>query len=207
MVFRVFLTGGDAGRRTSLLIRALSDLRVISGGWVKLTLSGGAERVPGLVEPREAAAAELPLAAFEDSRYSPEALLSRAAAALDEGAAREMCWLDPLLGDELADGAIAARIEELLGLELPVIGSVAAREECPNPGLYDRILSRLGADEGTLLLDADAAGRRRACRAAARVGRKHPRLGPSQEIRPPDEAARPAQEEHFPGVRRGHVYL
>lgn len=156
MVFRVFLTGGDAGRRTSLLIRALSDLRVISGGWVKLTLSGGAERVPGLVEPREAAAAELPLAAFEDSRYSPEALLSRAAAALDEGAAREMCWLDPLLGDELADGAIAARIEELLGLELPVIGSVAAREKCPNPELYDRILSRLGADEGTLLLDTDA---------------------------------------------------
>ena len=97
MVYRVFLTGGDAGRRTSLLIRALSDLRVISGGWVKLTLSGGAERVPGLVEPREAAAAELPLAA-----------------------------------------------------------SVAAREECPNHGLHDRILSRLGADEGTLLLDADA---------------------------------------------------
>ena len=107
-----------------------------------------AERVPGLVEPREAAAAELRSPPLRTAATAPKRC-SPAPPRRWTRARRARCaGSTPLLGDELADGAIAARIEELLGLELPVIGSVAAREKCPNPELYDRILSRLGADEG-----------------------------------------------------------
>lgn len=58
MEFRVFLRGGEQSGMTALLIRALSDLRVISGGWAMVELEGGAM---GLVEPCEAAAEKLPL--------------------------------------------------------------------------------------------------------------------------------------------------
>lgn len=72
MEFRVFLTGGEPSERSAALIRGLSDLRVISGGYAVLKLEavdGGS--VPGLVSPQEAAAAVLPGAAFKGCEYSP----------------------------------------------------------------------------------------------------------------------------------------
>ena len=53
MEFRVFLTGGEPSERSAALIRGLSDLRVISGGYAVLKLEavdGGS--VPGLVSPQ-----------------------------------------------------------------------------------------------------------------------------------------------------------
>ena len=51
MEFRVFLKGKEQSGATALLIRALSDLRVISGGWALVELEGGKM---GLVHRRHA---------------------------------------------------------------------------------------------------------------------------------------------------------
>lgn len=156
MEFRVFLKGGSAAGRTGLLIRALSDLRVISGGWVRLALTDGVRRAEGLVEPREAAAAELPLAAFEDSRYDAGAFRARLGTALDEAVERDMGWFDPLLSDELADADLTAAVEDILGRDMPVAGTIAAEEGCCNRAQYRRLLEALEADEKTLVLDMDS---------------------------------------------------
>ena len=158
MEFRVFLTGGEPSERSAALIRGLSDLRVISGGYAVLKLEavdGGS--VPGLVSPQEAAAAVLPGAAFKGCEYSRDAFLGEFAGALEESRRRDMGYLDPILGDELADAGLTASLEALLSEDIPVMGTIAARSAAPDKAEYDRILAALERDEGTLLLDiADA---------------------------------------------------
>lgn len=146
MVFRVFLKGKEQSGATALLIRALSDLRVISGGWALVELEGGKM---GLVEPCEAAAASLPLPATDTD------VASRFERVMAEIRERDMGWLDPVLGPELADPVIAGKLEELLSEELPVMGTLCPRELAGDKSAYDRILSMLESDEGTLILDLD----------------------------------------------------
>lgn len=147
MEFRVLLRGKEQGGMTALLIRALSDLRVISGGWALVELEGGAM---GLVEPCEAAAASLPLPATDTD---VAARLDRALAEIKE---KGMGWLDPVLGPELADPEAAARLEELFRQELPVMGTLCPRELAGDKAAWDRIVQALEADEQTLILDVSA---------------------------------------------------
>ena len=68
-----------------------------------------------------------------------------------------MGYLDPILGDELADAGLTASLEALLSEDIPVMGTIAARSAAPDKAEYDRILAALERDEGTLLLDISAA--------------------------------------------------
>ena len=144
MEFRVFLRGGEQSGMTALLIRALSDLRVISGGWTMVELEGGAM---GLVEPCEAAAEKLPLPPTGTD------IVDRFDRAIAEIREKDMGWLDPVLGPELADADIAARLEALFAEQLPVMGALCPREQSGDPAAWDRIVAKLEQDGETLLLD------------------------------------------------------
>ncbi len=146
MEFRVFLRGGEQSGMTALLIRALSDLRVISGGWAMVELEGG---VMGLVEPCEAAAEKLPLEPTDMD------IVGRFERVVDEIKEKGMGWLDPVLGPELADKAAAEKLEALLAEQLPIMGTLCPREKAGDIEAYDRIAGKLENDPETLILDVE----------------------------------------------------
>lgn len=150
---RLFLKGEKQSGKTSLLIRALSDMRPISGGYIVIDLEDGERHIPALVEPREAAADHLPLKMFADAVYDKAKFLSTYPAMLDEIAEKSLGCLDPVLGDELSDAALTAKLEELLTGGTPLMGVIAARDETGDAAEYDRLLTTLENDENTLIID------------------------------------------------------
>lgn len=153
MKFRIFLRGTEQSGATALLIRALSDLRVISGGWalVELELEDGS-REDCLVEPSEAVSALLP---YDESRQVDTDITARFGRVMSEIRIQGMGWLDPVLGMELSDADCAAQLGELFSEELPIMGVIAPRERSGDVQTYDRMLSALEIDEQTLILDLD----------------------------------------------------
>ena len=153
MEFRAFLKGKEQSGATALLIRALSDLRVISGGWALVELErADGSRVKGLVEPCQAATAVLPFDVAGAADTDSAARFGRVLAEIRE---KDMGWLDPVLGPELADADCAGQLGQLLGEDLPLVGTIAPRELAGDAEAYERMLAALEADEGTLILDLD----------------------------------------------------
>ncbi len=155
MVYRLFLTGKEQSGKTALLIRALSDLRVISSGYALVRLkSEGGDRI-GLMSPQEAAADELPLDAFPESVYSVETFLKNYPGILDRIPENGFVWMDPVLGAELSSPELAAREEALLTGETPVMGVISSPRFAGDAQTYERLISLLSEDEGTLLIRTD----------------------------------------------------
>ena len=153
MEFRAFLKGKEQSGATALLIRALSDLRVISGGWALVELErADGSRVKGLVEPCQAATAVLPFDVAGAADTDSAARFGRVLAEIRE---KDMGWLDPVLGPELADADCAGQLGQLLGEDLPLVGTIAPRELAGDAEAYERMLAALEADEGTLILALD----------------------------------------------------
>ena len=144
MEFRAFLKGKEQSGATALLIRALSDLRVISGGWALVELErADGSRVKGLVEPCQAATAVLPFDVAGAADTDSAARFGRVLAEIRE---KDMGWLDPVLGPELADADCAGQLGQLLGEDLPLVGTIAPRELAGDAEAYDRMLAALEAD-------------------------------------------------------------
>lgn len=187
MEFRVFLKGKEQSGATALLIRALSDLRVISGGWALVELErADGSRVKGLVEPCEAASALLPFDVAGAADTDTAARFERALAEIRE---KDMGWLDPVLGPELADPDCAGKLTELLGEDLPIMGTIAPRELAGDAEAYDRMLAALEGDEATLILDldelseAEATARMRAWAEAVLDWAHHKKFDPLMKLR------------------------
>ena len=146
MEFRAFLKGKEQSGATALLIRALSDLRVISGGWALVELErADGSRVKGLVEPCQAATAVLPFDVAGAADTDSAARFGRVLAEIRE---KDMGWLDPVLGPELADADCAGQLGQLLGEDLPLVGTIAPRELAGDAEEYERMLAALEADLG-----------------------------------------------------------
>ena len=156
MKIRLFLKGAKQSGKTALLIRALSDLRPISGGYVIIDLVNGDEHTPALLEPREAAADHLPMEMFADSLYSKEDFLSGFDCAIADIKQKGLGYIDAVFGDELSDSASCAKLEELLTGEIPVAGVICAAEDAGNANEYGRLLKMLESDENTVIIDTDA---------------------------------------------------
>mgnify|MGYP002553684760 FL=1 len=141
MEFRAFLKGKEQSGATALLIRALSDLRVISGGWALVELErADGSRVKGLVEPCQAASAVLPFDVAGAADTDSAARFGRVLAEIRE---KDMGWLDPVLGPELADADCAGQLGQLLGEDLPLVGTIAPRELAGDAEAYERMLAAL----------------------------------------------------------------
>ncbi len=153
---KLFIKGGKRSGKTSLLIRALSDMRPIAGGYAVVDLVDGETHLPGLLVPREAAADHLPLKIFGDSVYSKSAFLAAYPSFIEEINSKALGYLDPVLGDELSESALTKMLETLLDSPTPVMGAIAPRDDTGSPAEYDRILSELEHDESVLIIDTDA---------------------------------------------------
>lgn len=152
---RLFLKGGKQSGKTSLFIRALSDMRPLSGGYVVIDLEDGEKHIPALLEPREAAADHMPAGMFADTVYDKAKFLAGYPAMTEEIVSRSMGCLDPILGDELSDAGLTAKLEELLESGAALMGVIGAREDAGNEAEYDRLLAMLERDEDTIILDTD----------------------------------------------------
>lgn len=153
---KLFIKGSKQSGKTSLLIRALSDMRPIAGGYAVIDLIDGQTHLPGLIEAREAAADHLPLKMFGDSVYDKSAFLAEYPSYVEEINAKALGYLDPVLGDELSDPKLTELLEALLESPTPLMGVIAPRADTGSESEYDRILSRLERDESTLIIDTDA---------------------------------------------------
>ncbi len=152
---KLFIKGGKQSGKTSLLIRALSDMRPIAGGYAVVDLVDGETHLPGLLEPREAAADHLPLDMFKDAVYDRASFLAAYPSFIGEINAKALGYLDPVLGDELSDPALTEMLEALLTSPTPLMGVIAPRADAGSSAEYDRILSGLERDENTLIIDTD----------------------------------------------------
>ena len=122
---KLFIKGSKQSGKTSLLIRALSDMRPIAGGYAVIDLVDGQTHLPGLIEAREAAADHLPLKMFGDSVYDKSAFLAEYPSYVEEINAKALGYLDPVLGDELSDPKLTELLEALLESPTPLMGVIA----------------------------------------------------------------------------------
>lgn len=102
---------------------------------------------------------------------------------------KDMGWLDPVLGPELADADCAGQLGQLLGEDLPLVGTIAPRELAGDAEAYERMLAALEADEGTLILDleelseAEAAARLREWAETVLDWAHHKKFDPLMKLR------------------------
>ena len=143
----VFLTGGTSEDRSALLIRALSDLRVISGGYALLSLAEeDGSRSPVLLLPQEAAAAVFPRRFFPDAGIaSSEALCDALASALPSIQEKELGYLDPLPPVSLLSAELQSDLSALFASDVALVGTVEAEDS----------LAFLRAQDSVLLLSLD----------------------------------------------------
>lgn len=152
----LFIKGSKQSGKTSLLIRALSDMRPIAGGYVVVDLEDGETHLPGLLNPREAAADHLPLKMFSDAVYDKASFLTAYPSFVEEINSKSFGYLDPILGDELSEPTLTEMLEELLTGRIPLMGIIGSRVDTGDMAEYDRILSQLEHDDNTLIIDVDA---------------------------------------------------
>ena len=165
MIRRVFLKGKEKSGKTMLLIRLMSDWRVLSSGWVFLKLLDvPGDVVPYMAEPCEAAFDPLPMAMFFDCREDYEKAVPRTGEkylkALSNASEAGRGYFDELLGSELSDPLIAQKEEEFLKSGIPCAGVLACRDHTGDKAVYDRLFQTLSEDRETLIIDPDSADER-----------------------------------------------
>ena len=157
MKLRVFLAGSDDDRSRELLIRALSDMRVISGGYVILPLEkADGSCVRGLLAPGEAAASVLPFDCFPDSEYAADAFISSYPECINEVREKGLGFFSPMLGDELGSSDALKNLKALLAEDIPLMGTIADRKHAPDITLYDELLKNISDDDNNLIINIDA---------------------------------------------------
>ena len=157
MKLRVFLAGSDDDRSRELLIRALSDMRVISGGYVLLPLEkADGSCVRGLLAPGEAAASVLPFDCFPDSEYAADAFISSYPECINEVREKGLGFFSPMLGDELGSSDALKNLKALLAEDIPLMGTIADRKHAPDITLYDELLKHISDDDNNLIINIDA---------------------------------------------------
>ena len=153
MVYRLFLRSNNSLTAAGVLLHTLSDLRLIAEGYAVLPLlKDGACAGCGMVSPQIALSTELPYEIWSETAVDPAAFPKRCREAFRLIREKELGFLIPVLGQELADAETAADLSALLQEDIPVAGVLADRNDSGDPQEYDRILALLEEDPGTLII-------------------------------------------------------